>query len=60
MASKRIRLATRAPLAAVWTAVGWAHRPPRDQSRKFAIVAIVLTVLAWLGLPAVAALVVWT
>jgi hypothetical protein len=51
VASRRIRLATREPLAAVWTAVGWCGQPPRDQSRTFAIVAITLTTLAWLVIP---------
>jgi hypothetical protein len=51
VASRRIRLATRGPLAAVWDAVGWCHHPPRDQSRTFAIVAITLTTLAWLVIP---------
>jgi hypothetical protein len=53
MASRRIRLATRAPLEAVWATVGSCGRPPRDKSRKFAIVAIALTVGAWIVLPAV-------
>src|SRR5436309_1273571 len=48
LASRRIRLATAGPLNDLWRAVGWARRPPRDQSRTFAIVAITLTSLAWL------------
>ena len=56
MASRRIRLASRGPLQAVWTAVGHCGRPPRDQSRKFAIIAIALTVLAWIVLPAIVGL----
>ena len=52
IASRRIRLATRAPLEALWEAVGWCGRPPHDQSRKFAIIAIVLTTLAWVVFPA--------
>jgi hypothetical protein len=51
MASRRIRLATEAPLHALWQAVGWARRPPRDQSKTFAAVAIVLTSVAWLVIP---------
>jgi hypothetical protein len=51
VASRRIRLATRGPLLAVWQAVGWCGHPPRDQSRTFAIVAITLTTLAWLVIP---------
>ena len=51
LAGRRIRLATRAPLDELWRAVGWARRPPRDESRTFAIVAITLTSLAWLVIP---------
>jgi hypothetical protein len=60
MASRRIRLATQAPLVTLWETVGWCGHPPRDQSRKFTIVAIVLTTLAWLVLPAVIAIAVVT
>jgi hypothetical protein len=52
MASRRIRLASTEPLAALWVTIGWCGRPPRDQSRKLAFVAIALTVLAWIVLPA--------
>jgi hypothetical protein len=52
MASRRIRLATNAPLVALWAAIGAAGHPPRDQSRKFAVIAIVLTTLAWVVVPA--------
>lgn len=52
MASRRIRLATTAPLAALWDVLGSAGEPPRDQSRKFAVIAIVLTTLAWVVVPA--------
>lgn len=60
MASRRIRLATRAPLRALWEAVGWCGDPPQDQSRKFTVIAIMLTTLAWLALPAVIAIAVLT
>lgn len=56
IASRRIRLATRAPLEALWQAIGWCGHPPRDQSRKFAIIAIVLTALAWVVFPALVAI----
>ena len=57
MASRRIRLATRAPLRTLWDVIGWAGLPPRDQSRKFAVVAIVVTTLTWFVVPAVIAIV---
>ncbi len=37
MASRRIRLATRAPLQALWDALGSAGNPPRDQSLKASV-----------------------
>jgi hypothetical protein len=51
MASRRIRLSVREPLQTLWESVGNCGSPPRDQSRKFAIVAISLTVGAWFVLP---------
>ena len=56
MASRRIRLSTRAPLEDVWRSVGHCGNPPRDKSRRFAVVAISLTVVAWVVLPAAVAL----
>jgi hypothetical protein len=60
MASRRIRLATNAPLTALWAVIGSSGSPPRDQSRKFAVIAIVLTTLAWVVAPAAIAAVVLT
>jgi len=60
MASRRIRLATRGPVQNLWTVIGSAGNPPKDQSRKFAIVAIVLTTLMWFVVPAAIALAVLT
>jgi hypothetical protein len=57
MASRRSRLATSAPLQALWDVIGSAGHPPRDQSRKFAVVAIVLTTLTWFVVPAAIAIV---
>jgi hypothetical protein len=56
VASRRIRLATRAPLETLWDVIGSAGPPPRDQSRKFAVVAIVLTTLTWFVVPAAIAI----
>ena len=56
MASRRIRLSTRAPLEDVWRSIGNCGRPPRDKSRRFAVVAISLTIGAWIVLPAAVAL----
>ena len=56
LASSRIRLSTRAALEDLWQAVGFCGRPPRDHSRRFAIIAITLTVGAWVILPIAVAL----
>jgi hypothetical protein len=56
MAARRIRLATRHPLDELWDSVGNCGRPPRDQSRSFAYVAITLAVGVWIVLPALVAI----
>lgn len=56
MASKRIRLSTREPLQSVWDSVGSCGRPPRDGTRKFATISIVLMAGVWIVLPALVAL----
>jgi hypothetical protein len=56
MAGSRIRVALREPLTAVWDDIGHCGRPPKDGSRKFAIIAIVLMAGVWIVFPAVVAL----
>lgn len=51
LASKRIRQSVKDPLETLWTTVGYCGNPPKDQSRKFAIIAIGLTVGVWIVLP---------
>jgi hypothetical protein len=51
MASRRIRLATHGPVASLWSTIGFCGNPPRDQSRKFVIAAIVLTLGSWIFVP---------
>ena len=51
MASSRIRLSVREPLKELWTSVGNCGNPPRDQSRRLAIVGITLTVGVWIVVP---------
>jgi hypothetical protein len=51
LASRRIRLPLREPLAELWRTVGHCGSPPKDQSRRFAIVAITLTLGVWIVLP---------
>jgi hypothetical protein len=59
MASTRIRLSAREPLDAVWNDVGSCGRPPKDGSRKFAVIAIVLMAGVWIVLPAIVAVAFW-
>ena len=51
VARRRIRLTLDRPLDALWETIGWCGHPPRDNTRTFAIVAIALTVVAWILLP---------
>lgn len=51
LASRRIRLSVREPLAELWKTVGNCGIPPKDHSRRFAIVAISLTLGVWIVLP---------
>ena len=51
MASSRIRLSVREPLKELWRSVGNCGNPPRDHSRRFAIVGITLTVGVWIVVP---------
>lgn len=51
LAHRRSRLIMSQPLAALWEVVGHAGEPPRDNSRVFATVAIVLTGLVWVVIP---------
>jgi hypothetical protein len=53
MASRRTRRSVKPALEALWAAIGSCGRPPRDQSRKFALIGITLTFGAWLIIPAV-------
>ena len=51
LASRRIRLSVRQPLNELWQSVGSCGGPPRDQSRRFAVIAISLTLGVWIVLP---------
>ncbi len=56
LASSRIRLSVREPLNVVWDDIGHCGRPPKDGSRKFAIIAIGLMVGVWIVLPTLVAI----
>jgi len=51
MANRRIHLTAKQPLEALWAVVGSCGRPPQSQTRRFAIIAIVLSVAAWFLVP---------
>jgi hypothetical protein len=55
LASKRIRLSLKKPLEEVWRSIGHCGNPPKDGTRRFAIVSIVLMVSVWIVLPAIVA-----
>jgi hypothetical protein len=51
LASRRIRLSLSQPLTELWRSIGYCGTPPKDQSRRFVIVAITLTLAVWIVLP---------
>lgn len=51
LAHRRSRLTMSQPLTALWDVVGHAGEPPRDNSRTFATMAIILTGLVWVVIP---------
>ena len=51
LASRRIRLSVQQPLSELWQSIGSCGEPPKDHSRRFAIVAITLTLGVWIVLP---------
>jgi hypothetical protein len=51
LASRRIRLATRAPQETLWNTIGWCGKPPKPQTRMFVIVSVGLTLAAWIIVP---------
>lgn len=53
VAHRRCRLLLEAPLRRLYLAMGDAGNPPKDDSVEIATVGVVLTVVAWVGLPLV-------
>lgn len=53
VARRRSRLIMSLPLAALWETVGEAGNPPRDAATLFGAIALILTGLAWLIIPAI-------
>lgn len=54
IARRRIRLTTEQPIEALWDTIGAAGDPPRDHSYHFALIAVILLVVAALAIPLVA------
>ena len=51
IARRRIRLTTEQPVQALWDTIGAAGNPPRDHSYHFALIAIILLILAAFAIP---------
>ena len=51
LASRRIRLATRGPLQALWSTIGWCSNPPKDSTRTFVLISVGLTLGCWILVP---------
>ena len=51
LASRRVRLSVAKPLEELWVSIGSCGRPPKDRSRRFAAVAVSLTVGVWIVVP---------
>ena len=51
IARRRTRIALDQPLRALWETIGAAGHPPKDQSRQFAVYAVILLVVAWIVVP---------
>ena len=58
VARRRIRLTTERPLAALWQTIGRCGKPPEDQARQFAVVALVVMLIGALVIPGAIAFVV--
>jgi hypothetical protein len=51
IARRRTRIALDQPLRALWETIGAAGHPPKDQSRQFAVYAVVLLLVAFIVVP---------
>lgn len=51
VARRRIHLTLDGPILGLWETIGRCGRPPRDPSRAFALIAVVLALLPWLLIP---------
>ncbi|MEM7274566.1 MAG: hypothetical protein AAF547_15880 [Actinomycetota bacterium] len=51
VARRRIRLTVEQPLEALYQTIGRCGRPPQDQARVFALLALILMAVAWVTVP---------
>ncbi len=51
IARRRTRIALDQRLQALWEKIGAAGHSPKDQSRRFAVYAVILLVVAWVLVP---------
>jgi hypothetical protein len=51
IARRRIKLTTDQPLEALYQTIGRCGRPPQDQARVFALIALILMAIAWITVP---------
>lgn len=51
IARRRIRLTTDQPMQALYQTIGRCGKPPRDQARVFALIALILMGVAWIAVP---------
>jgi len=51
VARKRIRMTTDQPMSNLYQVLGNCGQPPRDQSKIFAIIALLLMIIAWVIVP---------
>jgi hypothetical protein len=51
VARRRIHLTLDGPIFALWETIGRCGRPPRDPTRAFALIAIILALIPWLLIP---------
>ncbi len=51
VARRRIKLTLDGPVNALWETIGRCGTPPRDPSRVFGLVAVILALLPWLLIP---------
>ena len=51
IARRRIRLTSRDALDALWETIGRCGHPPGDQSKTFALIALIILAVGWLSIP---------